>query len=344
MKPFTSCVFVALLSGVLATPAGPAAVAKWESFKAKHGKQHSVHEEPARMQRFLERSAEIDAHNARYEAGLESFSMKPSQYADLTPEEFARSALGFVAAVNASDIPLSEEPMMPSIPSKFDWRDQGIMTPVVSQGYCGSCYAFAGAAALEAYLKWKTGQTHDLSEQDVVDCSYKKFLGNNHNGGCQGGWPTAVYEYYNQKGLVSEREYPYTSGSTKTHGPCRIPNAKNDRVRGSLKIKNVKPKNENEMAALLVSKGPLVIAMAADNEYKRYFNDLGDGVFDMDHAINLGPNHAVVLVGYGNQKGKDYWVIKNSWGKEWAVGGYGKIARGKNMCNLTKFGVWYVEQ
>ena len=106
------------------------------------------------MARFLERSAAIDAHNARYEAGLESFSLKPNQYSDLTPAEFARSALGFVAAVNASDIPLSQEPTVPSIPAKFDWREQGIMTPVVNQEYCGSADAFAGAAALEAYLKW----------------------------------------------------------------------------------------------------------------------------------------------------------------------------------------------
>lgn len=207
-------------------------------------------------------------------------------------------------------------------------------------GYCDAGYAFAPAAALEAYLKWKTGKTVYISEQDIIDCSYRKFMGGAHNGGCEGGWPTATFEYFNVKDIVPEDKYPYTSGRTQRHGVCRIADPINNDIRGRLKIKNVRTRDENQMAELLVSKGPLVVALGTDGE----FDHLGDGVFDTDHAINLQPNHAVLLVGYGTQNGKDYWVIKNSWGTGWATHGYGKIRRGRNMCNLTAFGVWYVEE
>ena len=48
-------------------------------------------------------------------------------------------------------------------------------------------------------------------------------------------------------------------------------------------------------------------------------------------------NHAVLVVGYGNENGVDYWLFKNSWGTSWSDEGYGKIRRGTRECGLGHF-------
>ena len=47
-------------------------------------------------------------------------------------------------------------------------------------------------------------------------------------------------------------------------------------------------------------------------------------------------NHAVLVVGYGNENGVDYWLFKNSWGTSWSDGGYGKIRRGTRECGIGR--------
>ena len=66
-----------------------------------------------------------------------------------------------------------------------DWDDEGYVTPVRDQGFCGSCWAFTASAVIESNLliysdKPYNVNTLHVSEQQQVDCVYS-------SPGCDGG-------------------------------------------------------------------------------------------------------------------------------------------------------------
>ena len=44
-----------------------------------------------------------------------------------------------------------------------------------------------------------------------------------------------------------------------------------------------------------------------------------------------------MLVGYGVENGIPYWRIKNSWGRRHGEGGYQRIKRGENLCEIENY-------
>lgn len=48
----------------------------------------------------------------------------------------------------------------------------------------------------------------------------------------------------------------------------------------------------------------------------------------------LQGDHAVKVIGWGQDDGIDYWLCANTWGTSWGMGGKFKILRGKNECGI----------
>src|SRR5512137_1789221 len=149
--------------------------------------------------------------------------------------------------------------------TSFDWSDpaKNYVTPVRNQASCGSCWAFAAAAALESYTLIKnglTGQEIDLSEQVLVSCSGA--------GSCGGGSIGSASNYIRDKGLPLEDCFPYTATNNTCSTACYNYQTGTYRVQSWAYVATTSVSVEAIKNAL-VTYGPLVTTM---DVYADFFN------------------------------------------------------------------------
>jgi cathepsin L len=293
--------------------------AAFVNFLEKYGKQY---EDPAeytmRLDTFLSNKIYVEMHNKKGE----SFERELNEYADWTPAE-KQALFGFNsrmhAAKKAAPRPVSFKTHVATnrtIKSSVDWASS-LSHTVPNQEFCGSCWAFAGVACLEGRVKQATGHNVALSVQEAVSCTPNKHHCGG-TGGCDGATIELMYDYVIENGgIAAQSDYPYTSGYGSS-GTCK--NTKHDKV---VKISGYVDIASNDYNALIdaVQDGPVAISVDASG-----WESYGSGIFDPKYC-GTTINHAVTLVGYGEENGKKFWKIRNSWGPHWGENGYIRLLR-----------------
>merc|ERR1711973_940186 len=306
----------------------------WKEYKLKYHKEYTADEDAVRYETWKKNSAEIETHNADYS---DEYEREENMFADMTDEEFdqqyGRGLIIPEEKLNGSDVLQGADFVRPpasEVPGEMDWRTKGYVTPVKNQGRCGSCYSFSATGALEGAWFKKTGKLVSLSEQQIVDCS--RGYGNH---GCGGGFYESAWKYIKSYGgSETEESYPYEA----REWICRF---KQEKVVAQVSgHHNLPEKDEEALKQAVGSVGPVSVAIDASC---RGFRSYRRGVYSHEgcRAKSGDLNHAVLAVGYGQEGGEEYWLVKNSWGTRYGDKGYVKIARNKgNMCGIAWRGAY----
>ena len=214
------------------------------------------------------------------------------------------------------------------LPSRFDWREEKIMTPVKHQGDLGSCGVFAAVAVFESLIKKATGETVDLSEQQIINGSL--------DFAPSGISSVDAMKYIKRNGLVREERFPYRDKKTGDL-PAGPPDYKltdyqyvyTNAMSLADKIRTIKQAVREH--------GPVATNMIFFKDLDRYRG----GVYVHDGLSEEQGGHWVVVIGWrddANVKNGGYWICRNSWGETWGENGYFHIAYGE--CGIDDF--WFV--
>lgn len=129
-------------------------------------------------------------------------------------------------------------------------------------------------------------------------------------------------------GIDTEKSYPYEAEDDK----CRY-NVKNSGA-DDTGFSDIPEGDEKKLTAAIAVVGPVSVAIDASQESFQFYHD---GVYIEPECSADNLDHGVLAVGFGtDEQGNDYYLVKNSWGETWGLGGYIKMARNmKNQCGIA---------
>jgi cathepsin L len=321
--------FLLVVSVAVATGTRNLETYSFEQFLKEYKLSYPESEIAQRRELFNSELARVKILNSKNVGWQESIN----KYSAMTPKEkkFFRGRSKVAAAdkkgrlqstsVDEHSLP-KDFKMLPvsSLPKHVDWRTKALTSSVKDQGYCGSCWAFASTAVIESHLAIGTGLLFDLSPQQIAMCSPNtKNCGG--TGGCNGATAEIAFDYVAKSdGLYEEYQYPYLAYFGENTA-CNIP----ARAHPVATIEGYVKLPENNYTALMnavANVGPVAISVDASA-----WSGYNGGIFNGCNQKNPDIDHAVVLMGYGEENGQKYWLIRNSWTASWGEQGYIRVAR-----------------
>ena len=215
------------------------------------------------------------------------------------------------------------------LPSRFDLREEGYVTPVRDQQGGGNCWAFAGIAALESCIYKATGKSIDLSEENVKNLvelysAYGWKYDTNEGGHSEMTWGHLI----SWLGPVLENDDVYDDYSTLSTLFDAVMHVQNVYY---LPVRQTALDNDAIKKAIM-DYGGVSVGIYWDDSPLNW--DEKTASYYLATSTKAYPNHAVCIVGWDDNYNKNNfplgdmattngaWIVKNSWGEEWGDNGY----------------------
>lgn len=189
-----------------------------------------------------------------------------------------------------------------ALPSAYDARDYGLVTPAKDQGACGSCWAFASTGAFESHLLKALGiGPEDFAEQQQVSCNIEML-------GCSGGNSTALrFWEAGRYGPIDEAGMPYSAADST---PCDYGCSEQDY---HVTNYHTVPQTTAAFKESLYTYGPSYWRFEVYSDFGSFWNSGGPGDVYVNGSGWREGGHAVLLIGWDDAKGA--FLCKNSWGE-----------------------------
>ncbi|MDR1943231.1 MAG: lectin like domain-containing protein [Synergistaceae bacterium] len=225
------------------------------------------------------------------------------------------------------------------LPSKYDLRALGLVTPAKDQGTVSNCWAYAALGSIESTHLRATGEALDLWEAHLSWFSYSgdnPFSGSHRDGGFDN---TSVASLARWLGPVSES---LADGAVPAGGASDYPAAlhlENAYFLGLEFLVDIEPDKylqpgDDVRKRLIYEYGAISVGMySLSSSARAPYYDEGNSAWFYNGPAMI-PDHSVLIVGWddgyprtnfksGNQPSKDgAWLIKNSWGRSFGDDGF----------------------
>uniref|UniRef100_A0A1B6CKV3 Peptidase C1A papain C-terminal domain-containing protein n=1 Tax=Clastoptera arizonana TaxID=38151 RepID=A0A1B6CKV3_9HEMI len=239
------------------------------------------------------------------------------------------------------------------IPDTFDarlkWENCPSIHAIKDQGLCSGCWAVSSASVMSDRLCISSRHRIkvNISAEDIITCCKEC-------GDCGGGNVERAWLYFIREGVVTGGDYLSNEGckpfSTVNCGEnCTgtgiypTPECKRNKCTNPNYHKNFNkdlhyginmytvPMNHRAIQNEILRHGPVVATFTIYRDFYSYKSGVYQHVTGEYHG-----RHSVKIIGWGTDKGTDYWLVANSWGPDWGEQGLFRIIRGRNECTIER--------
>ena len=250
---------------------------------------------------------------------------------------------------------INNEINVETLPSRYDSRDWGWVSPVKNQGPMGACWTFGNCGALESLLLKTTGIEYDLSENNMQNSmlKYSKYgrvsmeEGESDGGGLQYilswlGVTLSAYDDYDEVGKLS----PLISTPNNIH------------IQDAIILFHPNGTDNAAIKKAILKCGSIGVTYA---NYYICYNPNTSSYYNFNENEHV--NHFVSIVGWDdnypasnfnisagmdappeervNPPGDGAWIVKNSYGTEFGNNGYMYMSYYDKSLMSNSFGIAY---